>query len=236
MLTMYSTKGDFLYKLTTSKAAMQNVTLIPGETTYIFLKQLSANLDLNINKLRTEYNRQAFMQEGLFVPNTYKLPIGIDEKELIYILLEKSMKKMRVISLKIFGTYNRTKWFQYVAIASVVQKESANIKEMPIVSSVIHNRIKKNMKLQMDGTLNYGRYSHIKVTSKRIREDKSIYNTYKNIGIPKVPVCNVSLDAIKAAIFPSKTNYLYFMKNKKGFHDFSRNYSTHLHNIRRATK
>ena len=92
------------------------------------------------------------------------------------------------------------------------------------------------MKLQMDGTLNYGKYSHIKVTPKRIREDNSIYNTYKNSGIPKLPVCNVSFDAIKAALFPAKTNYLYFMKSKRGTHNFSRNYSTHLTNIKRATK
>ena len=92
------------------------------------------------------------------------------------------------------------------------------------------------MKLQMDGTLNYGKYSHLKVTPKRIREDTSIYNTYKHKGVPKLPVCNVSFDAIRAAIFPKKTDYLYFMKNKKGMHDFTRYYSTHLKNIKRATK
>ncbi len=121
-------------------------------------------------------------------------------------------------------------------MASVIQKESANIQEMPIVSSVIYNRIKKGMKLQMDGTLNYGKYSHLRVTPKRIREDTSIYNTYKHNGVPSVPVCNVSFEAIKAAVFPAKTDYLYFMKNKNGKHDFTRNYSTHLHNISRATK
>ena len=107
---------------------------------------------------------------------------------------------------------------------------------MPLVSSVIYNRIKKGMKLQMDGTLNYAQYSHIKVTPKRIREDKSIYNTYLHKGVPEIPVCNVSFEAIRAAIFPAKTSYLYFMKSKKGTHDFSCNYSTHLTNIRRATK
>jgi UPF0755 protein len=154
----------------------------------------------------------------------------------VKILLKISDKKMRELSKKIFGTYNEKKWFQYVAIASVIQKESANKEEMPIVSSVIYNRIKKGMKLQMDGTLNYGKYSHIKVTPKRIREDKSIYNTYKINGIPSVPVCNVSIEAIQAAIFPKETNYLYFMKSKNGTHNFSCNYSTHIRNVRRATK
>ena len=230
------TKGDFLYKLTHGKAALQDITLIPGETTYIFFNQLSNKLNLDRGKLQNAYNQYAKYTEGNFVPDTYKIPLGITEKELIRLLLRISSKKMKLFSEKIFGLYDEAKWFRYVAIASVIQKESANIQEMPIVSSVIYNRIKKGMKLQMDGTLNYGKYSHIKVTPKRIRGDKSVYNTYIHKGIPKIPICNVSFDALRAAIFPVKTEYLYFMKNKKGVHDFTRYYSTHLKNIRRATK
>jgi len=236
MGTRDNTKADFLFKLTHAKAALQNVTLIPGETTYVFLRQLASHLDLNIKSLESQYIKQSPVIEGAFVPNTYKIPIGITERELIHLLLKVSHRKMKSLSMKIFGTYNKTKWFQYVAIASIIQKESANTEEMPIVSSVIYNRIKKGMKLQMDGSLNYGKYSHIKITPNRIRDDKSIYNTYLHKGVPRIPVCCVSVHAISAAIFPAKTGYLYFMKNKKGTHDFSCNYSTHLHNIRRATK
>ena len=230
------TKGEFLYKLTHAKAALQSITLIPGETTYIFFNQLSSRLNLDRQKLEDEYRIQSNMQEGIFVPNTYKIPIGINESELIALLIRISHKQMKTLSTKFFGNYDEKKWFHYVAIASVIQKESASIKEMPIVSSVIYNRIKKGMKLQMDGTLNYGKYSHLKVTPKRIREDKSVFNTYVHNGVPKIPVCNVSFDAIKAAIFPATTDYLYFMKSKNGTHDFTRYYSTHLKNIKRATK
>jgi len=231
-----NTKADFLYKLTHAKAALQNVTLIPGETTYVFLDQLAKNLNLDRKKLQEAYDKYAPIAEGAFVPNTYSLPVGISEDQLMKLLLKISGKKMRELSYKFFGSYNEKKWFHYVAVASVIQKESANVKEMPLVSSVIYNRIKKRMKLQMDGTLNYGKYSHTKITSKRIKNDNSIYNTYKKSGVPTVPVCNVSLEAIQAAIFPAKTDYLYFMKSKNGTHDFTCNYSTHLRNIRRATK
>ncbi len=236
MGTTFNTKADFLYKLTTAKAALQNVTLIPGETTHIFLNQLAQNLHLNREKLQKAFEKYAPIKEGVFVPDTYKIPIGISEDELITLLLKLSLQKMRAMSIKIFGSYSQKKWFHYIAIASIIQKESANNKEMPIVSSVIHNRLKKRMKLQMDGTLNYGKYSHLKVTPKRIRNDLSIYNTYIHSGVPAIPVCNVSTEAIKAAIFPARTNYLYFMKSKNGTHDFTCNYSTHLRNIRRATK
>jgi len=232
----HNTKADFLYKLTTAKAALQNITLIPGETSFIFLKQLSQQLQLNSTTLQNEYKKQVKFHEGSFVPNTYKIPIGITEHALIKLLLKVSYKNRVALSKKIFGTYNAQKWLQYVTIASIIQKESANKSEMPLVSSVIYNRLKKGMKLQMDGTLNYGKYSHVKVTPKRIKEDRTTYNTYKHRGLPDFPVCNVSDNAIVAAIFPAKTKYLYFMKSKKGTHDFSCNYSTHLKYIKHATK
>jgi UPF0755 protein len=230
------TRADFLYKLTSAKAALRDITLIPGETTYIFLNQLASNLNLDRQKLEYFYQKYTPIEEGAFFPDTYKIPIGINEEMLIKLLLSKSKQQMKKLSNKIFGSYDKKKWFHFVAVASVIQKESANNEEMPIVSSVIYNRLKKGMKLQMDGTLNYGKYSHIKVTPQRIRNDNSIYNTYKNKGIPSVPVCNVGFEAIKAAVFPASTDYLYFMKSKNGTHDFSRNYSTHLRNIKRVTK
>ena len=198
--TTYLSKGDFLYKLTRAKAALRTITLIPGETTYIFFNQLSNNLNLDREVLQNVYDFNSKQKEGVFVPNTYSIPLGITESELIKLLLAKSSSQMKELSIKFFGTYDEKKWFRYVAMASVIQKESANIEEMPIVSSVIHNRIKKGMKLQMDGTLNYGKYSHIKVTPRRIREDTSVFNTYKHKGIPSIPICNVSFEAIKAAI------------------------------------
>jgi len=230
------TRVDFLYKLVSSKAALQDIILIPGETTYIFLNQLSKNLKLNRVMLQYYFELYTPIMEGALVPNTYKVPLGISEQLLMQILITKSNIQMKKLSKKIFGSYNEKKWFHFVALASVIQKESANNSEMSLVSSVIHNRILKGMRLQMDGTLNYGKYSHMKVTPARIRTDKSIYNTYKHKGVPSIPVCNVSFEAIRAAVFPAKTKYLYFMKSKSGLHDFSCNYSTHLRNIKHATK
>jgi len=230
------THGDFLYRLTRAKAAMETVTLIPGETTYEFSHQVANVFTLDANKLYSEFKGIAHYEEGALVPDTYSLPIGIDEKAAALHLLRLSSIRHKAWSEKIFGTYDKKKWLKYLIISSVIQKEAANKEEMPIVASVIYNRLKKGMKLQMDGTLNYGKYSHQKITAKRIRTDRSQYNTYMHRGLPPLPVCNVELSAIKAAIFPAKTDYLYFMKGKNGTHDFSRYYSTHLRNINTATK
>jgi UPF0755 protein len=70
-----------------------------------------------------------------------------------------------------------------------------------------------------------------------IKEDSSTYNTYKNNGIPQNPVCAVSFNAIKSAIFPKKTNYLYFVKApNKNEHIFSTSLKKHNKHVKKYKK
>ncbi len=225
---------DFLYKLTTAKAKMEEITLIPGETTVLFLSSVASDLNLDEAKLNNYYKTLSSYPEAGIYADTYYVPYGINEKHLIHFLLSSSEKRYEEITKKIYGTYNKKKWLNTLIIASIIQKEAANAKEMPLVSSVIYNRLKKDMPLQMDGTLNYGKYSHIKITPERIQKDTSKFNTYKHKGLPLSPIGAVSFDAIKAAIKPLKTKYLYFMKNAQGEHDFASTFKEHRANIKKA--
>jgi len=225
---------DFLYKLTTAKAKMEQVTLIPGETKELFLEMLADDFQLNYLKLNTYYNTFSKYPEAGIYADTYYVPYGISEKHLMYFLTTESDKKYAEISKKVYGTYREKQWLNILISASIIQKEAANANEMPIIASVIVNRLKKGMPLQMDGTLNYGKYSHIKVTPERIKNDTSRFNTYKHKGLPYSPIGAVSLDALKAAIKPAKTSYLYFMKNAQGVHDFTDSYKKHRKNIKKA--
>ncbi|PHM17390.1 MAG: aminodeoxychorismate lyase [Sulfuricurvum sp. PD_MW2] len=230
------TRIEYLYLLTTAKAISRAVTLIPGETTEIFLRQMADELSLDIDKLHEAYDKHARLKEGNFVPETYSIPNEISEEKLIVHLLNESDKKMKKLAKQYHMDAKSQKWLQIVTKSSVIQKEAASIADMPFVSSVIDNRIKKGMRLQMDGTLNYGEYSHQKVTAARIRNDKTPYNTYKNKGLPLYPVCNVSKEAVDAAINPARTDYLYFVRGKNGEHVYSSYFSTHHKNIVNATK
>jgi len=225
---------DFLKKLSRAKEAINVVTLIPGETIPIFLKELAKKQKLNLEKLTEAYNNLSDYKEAGILPETYHVPQNITEEKLIQILLQQSEVSYKKLAKEYLSDHNQSAWQKILTIASVIQKEAANQEEMPIVASVIYNRLKIDMPLQMDGTLNYGKYSHVKVTPKRIKEDKSGFNTYANKGLPPYPVCAVSKEAIKAALNPKKTNYLYFMRNKNGLHDFTDAYSKHLQNIKRA--
>ncbi len=231
------TKLDFLYKITKAKAPLFQITLIPGETTYNFLYSLHKHYHYPLKVLQNEYKKHAPYPEGIFFPNTYYLPKGMEAEELIEYLVRRSLAIHRYIAMKYYGNFNEKLWFtKIITIASIIQKEAATIKEMPLIASVIYNRLKHNMPLQMDGTLNYGKYSHIKVTPKRIKEDTTKFNTYKFKGLPPYPVCMVSIAAIKAAIAPAHTKYYYFVKGKNGLHQFSKTYKSHLRKIKRVQK
>jgi len=234
-ITMPSTKMnrlDFLIALTNARFAIQKITLIPGETTYIFLQEIAKQLKLDEKKLSSQYDKQATYKEAGIYPDTYHLPHGIKEKKLIEFLVRQSNKKYaKIYHQETNQTLDKHTFNTILTIASIIQKEAANNSEMPIVASVIYNRLAKNMPLQMDGTLNYGKYSHIKITAKRIREDTSPFNTYKNKGFPPYPISSASVTAIRATLHPATTEYLYFVKNKQGVHDFSKTYRTHIRNI-----
>ncbi|CAA6814614.1 MAG: FIG004453: protein YceG like [uncultured Sulfurovum sp.] len=225
---------DFLKKLSSAKEAIDIITLIPGETRPIFLEELAKQQNLMLSKLENAYTEYASYEEAGIMPETYHVPKNISEKKLIQTLVLQTEKRYKILALKHLKKYDKKEWLKILTIASVIQKEAANNKEMPIVASVVYNRLKINMPLQMDGTLNYGKYSHVKVTPKRIRTDTSGFNTYANKGLPPYPVCSVSTEAIEAALNPATSNYLYFMKNKSGVHDFTNSYNEHLKNINKA--
>ena len=125
-------------------------------------------------------------------------------------------------------------------IASMVEKESSIENEKPMVSSVIYNRLKENMKLQIDPTLLYAKklnndFSN-NITDKDLFGDTRVnskYNTYYWKGMPPTPICNPGLSSIVAAIYPEKTDYLYFVayKDKKKGHIFTSNYENHKKNV-----
>ena len=226
-------KGDFLYLLTSAKAAQSQITLIPGETMYFFFRQISQKFSLNEERLKKAFKQYSPYQEGVILPDTYKIPNGINEEEIIKNLVSFSLNKHKNLAKKMLGRYDEKEWFKYVAMASIIQKEAASIDEMPLVSAVIYNRLKLGMPLQMDGSLNYGEFSHSRVTPERIRKDKSPFNTYLNKGIPPTPVGSASIEAIKAALNPAKVDYLYFVRNKQGKHSFSKTYKEHKENFKK---
>ncbi len=220
---------ELLKALVAGKQKNSALTLIPSETTEVFLQNLAKKEGLSLEKLKAAYARQTNQPEGKLYPETYSLPFDADEEKIITELFAYSKKEYAALQKKYGAT--EAEFDEKLIIASIIEKEAVNHQEMPIIASVIYNRLKINMPLQMDGALNYGLYSHQKVTPERIRTDESSYNTYKYKGLPHYPVCVPSREAINAAFNPLSTDFLYFVKGVDGKHNFSNSYTEHKINI-----
>jgi UPF0755 protein len=120
---------------------------------------------------------------------------------------------------------------EIVTLASIIEGEARHSGDRPYVSSVYHNRLDRGMRLQADPTVIYalGRRRRL---FERDYELSSRYNTYRIDGLPPHPIGQPSAASIEAALYPRRTNFLYFVAGEDGKHVFSRTYSDHLATIR----
>ena len=86
-------RGDFLYKLSNSKAAINTITLVPGETIDVFLYQISQEYKLSYKKLMRYYLKFTPIRDGFIIPETYYIPMGIGERHLILYLVNYAQEK-----------------------------------------------------------------------------------------------------------------------------------------------
>lgn len=220
---------EYLYK---KKAETMGIVIFGGETSSELSKRLANDMKLDKQKLLESYKRLSRFEEADLLAKHYTVARNADETTIMKYLFYRSSLEMKSVKNKHFKhSVDEMTLKVLLTIASIIQKESNTVKEMPLISSVIYNRFKKKMKLQMDSTLNYGEYSHAVVTPERIKKDTSYYNTYKYRGLPPAPLCTVTKEALEAAISPKKTEYLFFMLHPSGEHNFSVTYEEHLHNI-----
>jgi UPF0755 protein len=127
-----------------------------------------------------------------------------------------------------------------VVLASIIAREAGGAKERPVVASVMINRLKRGMRLESDVTVAYGaaiaEHAPDNVLKRKLtRSDlkrPTPYNTYLNEGLPPTPICNPSREAIRAALHPEKTNYLFFAAGESG-NTFARTAREHADNVER---
>lgn len=119
---------------------------------------------------------------------------------------------------------------QAVTLASIVEKETALAQEAPIIASVYLNRLRRGMRLQADPTIVYAMERDGAWKGTLYRSDyayDSPYNTYLHSGLPPGPICNPGRRALRAAVSPARSDYLYFVADNSGGHTFSRTFEEH---------
>jgi len=116
---------------------------------------------------------------------------------------------------------------EVVILASIIEKETGNAKERAMISSVFHNRLKRHMRLESDPTVIYGVSDyHGRIRYKHLRR-VTPYNTYQIDGLPAGPIANPGAQSLKAALYPARTDFLYFVSKNDTTHKFSTNLKDH---------
>ncbi|WP_159084055.1 endolytic transglycosylase MltG [Saccharobesus litoralis] len=178
--------------------------------------------------------------EGLLFPDTYVFFADTPDINIV----EQAYRRMQsVMNQAKQAQQSRGKHvyplddYQTLILASIIEKETSIVSEMPLVSSVFHNRLHKKMRLQTDPTVIYGLGDEYQgdITRAHLKQ-ATPYNTYVIKGLPPTPIAMPGKAAIEAAFNPQQSEYYYFVADGKGGHSFSRTLREHNAAVKRYLK
>lgn len=165
--------------------------------------------------------------EGFLFPSTYRLSHSTTAEQLAKMMTDQFRKEWA----KAAHSASASDPQKVVTLASLVEKETGVAEERPLVASVFTNRLAKGMRLECDPTTIYAALLEDRYRGKIHKSDLAStnpYNTYQNSGLPPGPIANPGADAIKAALAPAETKFLYFVaKPSGGSHQFSETLAEH---------
>lgn len=170
--------------------------------------------------------------EGYLFPETYLFPAGTDQKKIISAMVAR-FDRVFLPEWRDRCQESGLSVHQMVILASIIEKETADASERPIVSSVFHNRLKLGMRLESDPTVIYGIPDFNGNITKKDLLTVTPYNTYAIYGLPSGPISNPGKLSLQAAIFPSKSNFIFFVSKKDTTHHFSKTLEEHNMAVRR---
>jgi UPF0755 protein len=166
--------------------------------------------------------------EGFLYPDTYQLP---SEQVTATTLIKQMLDRFEVVALPLYQQqrvpYSLLAW---VTLASIVEKEAVVAQERDIIASVFARRLKEDMPLGADPTVEYGlgitQTPETPLTLAQVNTPNP-YNTYRNVGLPPTPIASPGKASLAASLNPTNTEYLYFVARYDGTHVFSRTLAEH---------
>lgn len=171
--------------------------------------------------------------EGFLMPNTYYYSSEPSEEAVVDRMFEQFETELNRLT-QTHPLPSGMTLKEVVTVASLVEEEARADEERPIIASVIYNRLKRGMPLELDCTL---QYALDKYGQRLLNEDKEVdspYNTYKYAGLPPGPISNPGVASLTAAIEPAVSDYLFFVSNADGrTHTFSANIREHNNAVAR---
>ncbi|MBT6634407.1 MAG: endolytic transglycosylase MltG [Gammaproteobacteria bacterium] len=227
----------FIDKISTGSVLSTKVTLIEGKTIKFYFNQLTNDPSIKSSGSLKEVMTSIGINEpydGWFFPETYSFNYGESLENVLkrsHLELKKNLKVLwdqRDKDLPLKSPY------EAIILASLIENETALDDEKSLIAGVFIRRLNEGMRLQTDPTVIYAlgdAYSPpLKKSDLRIN---SLYNTYRNKGLPPGAISSVGYQSLFAALHPSSNTDLYFVSKKDGSHAFAPNYEKHKENIKK---
>jgi len=227
LIDLQMTLWKLLRKIIKGEVVVHYITIPEGLTVYEAAQKLEAIAILT--------GSVELPPEGTILPQTYDYYWGESKQH----VLQRMVKSMESLKNKVWSAYEKQSalndWNEVLILASIIEKETRLPEERDLVASVYLNRLQCNMPLQADPTVIYavtnGKTSFYRPISKNNLATDSPYNTYLNKGLPPTPIACPGEASIMAALKPAQTEYLYFVANDIGGHEFSTNLKAHNKNV-----
>ncbi|MCX6794127.1 MAG: endolytic transglycosylase MltG [Candidatus Gottesmanbacteria bacterium] len=209
------------------------VTTLEGWRDEEIATQLTKDVDI------PEAQFLQFAREGYMFPDTYLIPRDATASAVVKMFLDTFNAKVTAVMREDAKKTGLT-FAQTITLASLVEREGKTDADRPMIAGILLNRIKLGMPLQVDATLQYALgYQPFEKTwwKKELSEDdkkiNSPYNTYLTPGFPPGPIANPGLESIKAAIYPTDSDYLYYLHDKTGAAHYAKTIEDHNANIQK---
>jgi peptidoglycan lytic transglycosylase G len=188
---------------------------------------------------------QAASLEGYLFPDTYGFTRTQSMHDMIAVMVHRFRREAAQLGLicavqqpqpssSESGAAGCADIHAVVTMASIVEKETADPQERPMVAGVYYNRLQRRIPLAADPTVIYaalvsGRYTGA-IHQSDLQFD-SPYNTYRHAGMPPGPIANPGRASLQAALHPAATDFLYFVSDGNGHHRFARTLDEHSRNV-----
>ncbi len=235
-LSASMTPLDILGKITSGKTVLHAVTIPEGYRITEIAALLAERSLVDEEKFIQQTQDKEIIQaagipadslEGYLFPETYYFSKHTAEQKIIQKMLNTLKEQAETPALLNRAKELNLTFHQVITLASLIEKETGADEERKLISSVFHNRLKKNMRLQTDPTVIYAIANFDGNIRKKDLSIDSPYNTYKYAGLPPGPIASPGLQSIVAALNPDDSDYLYFVSRKDGSHQFSSNLMDH---------
>ena len=174
----------------------------------------------------------------IFLPNTYEFFWNVEPRKFIERMAKEYRRFWTTERVNLAKAQGLTPE-QAVIMASIVDGETRHDDERPKVAAAYLNRLKQNIKLQADPTVQFGLMEMEHTTSfRRLYNSDYLkphpYNTYLNFGVPPGPICMPQPSSIEAVLKPAQHNFIYFVAkpDNSGYHNYAETYEQHLVNVK----